>query len=97
MSCELFFTFLFISEKFAYTCHEDSKIKFWDIERGVCSGSVVTHPDAVTDIFIDTLGMTFLTVGHDSSMRVYSVDDFSGKSTSSPALQLVQDLSSLHR
>ncbi|KAG0249921.1 hypothetical protein BG011_008803 [Mortierella polycephala] len=53
--------------------HEDRYIRFFDINTGGCSFSVLSHLDAVSSLDIDPSGLALCSGGHDGSVRVWDM------------------------
>lgn len=57
------------------TGHENNYIKFFDINTGMCTLSMVGHLDSVTCLDIDPSGLTLASGGHDCSVRYWDYDN----------------------
>ncbi|GAB0091424.1 striatin [Sergentomyia squamirostris] len=57
------------------TAHEDRHIRFWDNTSGSLVHSMVAHLDAVTSLAIDSQGLYLLSGSHDSSIRLWNLDN----------------------
>ncbi|XP_055714149.1 striatin isoform X2 [Phlebotomus papatasi] len=57
------------------TAHEDRHIRFWDNTSGTLVHSMVAHLDAVTSLAIDSQGLYLLSGSHDSSIRLWNLDN----------------------
>jgi striatin 1/3/4 len=57
------------------TGHENNYIKFFDIDTGACTLSMVAHLDSVTCLDMDPSGLTLASGGHDSSVRYWDYDN----------------------
>ncbi|PAA53321.1 hypothetical protein BOX15_Mlig033268g2 [Macrostomum lignano] len=55
--------------------HEDRRIRFYDMNSGGLAHSMVAHLDSVTSLAIDTNGLYMLSGSHDSSIRLWRLDD----------------------
>ncbi|KAI8093369.1 WD40-repeat-containing domain protein [Halteromyces radiatus] len=53
--------------------HEDRQIRFFDINSGKSTFKMSAHLDAVTSLDMDPSGMTFVSGGHDSSIRLWDM------------------------
>ncbi|KAG2220234.1 hypothetical protein INT45_008775 [Circinella minor] len=53
--------------------HEDRQIKFFDLKSGTCAFSMSAHLDSVACLDIDPSGMTLVSGGHDSSIRLWDI------------------------
>jgi len=62
--------------------HEDRYIRFFDINSGSCSFSMLSHLDAVSSLDIDPTGLVLCSGGHDGSVRLWDL-----ASASKPCLQ----------
>ncbi|KAI9496878.1 WD40-repeat-containing domain protein [Zychaea mexicana] len=55
------------------TGHEDRQVKFYDLKSGTCAFSMSAHLDSVACLDIDPSGMTLVSGGHDSSIRLWDI------------------------
>ncbi|KAH8928180.1 WD40 repeat-like protein [Atractiella rhizophila] len=55
------------------TAHEDKYIRFFDINTGACTHSMLAHLDSVTSLDIDPSGLTLVSGGHDCSIRFWDI------------------------
>ena len=53
--------------------HEDRYIRFFDINSGACSFSMIAHLDAVSSLDIDPAGLVLCSGGHDTSVRLWDI------------------------
>ncbi|KAG0043205.1 hypothetical protein BGZ83_011712 [Gryganskiella cystojenkinii] len=53
--------------------HEDRYIRFFDINSGSCSFSMLSHLDAVSSLDIDPAGLVLCSGGHDGSVRLWDL------------------------
>jgi striatin 1/3/4 len=53
--------------------HEDRYIRFFDINSGACSYSMIAHLDAVSTLDIDPAGLVLCSGGHDASVRLWDI------------------------
>ncbi|KAG0309827.1 hypothetical protein BGZ98_005367 [Dissophora globulifera] len=53
--------------------HEDRYIRFFDINSGACSFSMLSHLDAVSSLDIDPSGLVLCSGGHDGSVRLWDI------------------------
>ncbi|KAF9109744.1 hypothetical protein BGX27_007256 [Mortierella sp. AM989] len=53
--------------------HEDRYIRFFDINSGSCSFSMISHLDAVSSLDIDPAGLVLCSGGHDASVRLWDI------------------------
>ncbi|KAI7823326.1 WD40-repeat-containing domain protein [Gamsiella multidivaricata] len=53
--------------------HEDRYIRFFDINSGSCSFSMLAHLDAVSSLDIDPSGLVLCSGGHDGSVRLWDI------------------------
>ncbi|KAF9355083.1 hypothetical protein BGX34_010655 [Mortierella sp. NVP85] len=53
--------------------HEDRYIRFFDINSGACSFSMLSHLDSVSSLDIDPAGLVLCSGGHDSSVRLWDI------------------------
>ncbi|KAF9984198.1 hypothetical protein BGZ65_000809 [Modicella reniformis] len=53
--------------------HEDRYIRFFDVNSGACSFSMLSHLDSVSSLDIDPAGLVLCSGGHDSSVRLWDV------------------------
>ncbi|KAF9902511.1 hypothetical protein BX616_001913 [Lobosporangium transversale] len=53
--------------------HEDRYIRFFDINSGSCSFSMLSHLDAVSSLDIDPSGLVLCSGGHDGSVRLWDI------------------------
>ncbi|KAF9990095.1 hypothetical protein BGZ75_003642 [Mortierella antarctica] len=53
--------------------HEDRYIRFFDLNNGSCSYSMLSHLDAVSSLDIDPAGLVLCSGGHDSSVRLWDI------------------------
>ncbi|KAF9211609.1 hypothetical protein BGZ59_007848 [Podila verticillata] len=53
--------------------HEDRYIRFFDINSGSCSFSMLSHLDAVSSLDIDPSGLVLCSGGHDGSVRLWDM------------------------
>ncbi|KAF9111260.1 hypothetical protein BGX27_005175 [Mortierella sp. AM989] len=53
--------------------HEDRYIRFFDINSGTCSFSMLAHLDSVSSLDIDPAGLILCSGGHDSSVRLWDI------------------------
>ncbi|KAF9433098.1 hypothetical protein BGZ76_009888 [Entomortierella beljakovae] len=53
--------------------HEDRYIRFFDINSGNCSFSMISHLDAVSSLDIDPSGLVLCSGGHDASVRLWDI------------------------
>ncbi|KAF9175290.1 hypothetical protein BGX21_011409 [Mortierella sp. AD011] len=53
--------------------HEDRYIRFFDINSGACSFSMLSHQDAVSSLDIDPTGLVLCSGGHDASVRFWDI------------------------
>ncbi|KAK3817508.1 MAG: WD40-repeat-containing domain protein [Benniella sp.] len=53
--------------------HEDRYIRFFDINSGECSFSMLAHLDAVSSLDIDPAGLVLCSGGHDGSVRLWDI------------------------
>ncbi|KAI1311535.1 hypothetical protein EDD11_003451 [Mortierella claussenii] len=53
--------------------HEDRYIRFFDINSGACSFSMLSHLDAVSSLDIDPTGLVLCSGGHDGSVRLWDI------------------------
>ncbi|KAF9902520.1 hypothetical protein EC991_004812 [Linnemannia zychae] len=53
--------------------HEDRFIRFFDLNSGACSYSMLTHLDAVSSLDIDPAGLVLCSGGHDASVRLWDI------------------------
>lgn len=56
------------------TGHENNYIKFFDMNTGTCTLSMVAHLDSVTCLDMDPSGLTLASGGHDCSVRYWDYD-----------------------
>jgi striatin 1/3/4 len=56
-----------------FSAHEDKYIRFFDINSGKCTFSMLAHLDSITSLDIDPSGMILLSGGHDSSIRLWDI------------------------
>ncbi|ORZ11245.1 WD40-repeat-containing domain protein [Absidia repens] len=54
--------------------HEDRQVQFFDINSGKSTYKMSAHLDAVTSLDMDPSGMTFVSGGHDSSIRLWDMN-----------------------
>ncbi|KAG0231056.1 hypothetical protein BGW42_000532 [Actinomortierella wolfii] len=57
----------------AISAHEDRYIRFFDINTGHCSFSMLAHTDAVSSLDIDPSGLVLCSGGHDASIRYWDI------------------------
>eukprot|EP01136_Pigoraptor_vietnamica_P006971 Opistho-1_new@40599 len=57
----------------AITAHEDKYIRYFDLNSGKCTHSMVAHLDAVGTVAVDPSGLYLLSGGHDCSVRVWDI------------------------
>lgn len=55
------------------TGHEDRHIRFFDMNSGICSFSMVSHLEAVSSLDIDPTGLVLCSGGHDGSVRLWDI------------------------
>ncbi|KAF9989138.1 hypothetical protein BGZ75_007392 [Mortierella antarctica] len=55
------------------SAHEDRFIRFFDINSGACSFSMLSHLDAVSSLDIDSSGLVLCSGGHDGSVRLWDI------------------------
>ncbi|KAF9373149.1 hypothetical protein CPC16_001987 [Podila verticillata] len=55
------------------TAHEDRYIRFFDLNSGACSFSMLSHLDAVSSLDIDPAGLVLCSGGHDGSVRLWDL------------------------
>ncbi|KAF9289105.1 hypothetical protein BGZ68_010060 [Mortierella alpina] len=55
------------------SAHEDRYIRFFDINSGACSFSMLSHLDAVSSLDIDSSGLVLCSGGHDGSVRLWDI------------------------
>ncbi|KAG2381273.1 hypothetical protein C9374_006262 [Naegleria lovaniensis] len=55
------------------TAHEDKKIRYYDSSSGKVINEMVGHKEAVTSVSVDSNGLYFASVGHDSSLRIWDI------------------------
>ncbi|KAF9313966.1 hypothetical protein BG003_004662 [Podila horticola] len=55
------------------SAHEDRYIRFFDLNSGSCSFSMLSHLDAVSSLDIDPAGLVLCTGGHDGSVRLWDL------------------------
>jgi len=55
--------------------YNDKFIRIFDIATGELLHHMTTHTEAVTSVTIDASGMYLATVGHDSSLRIWNIED----------------------
>lgn len=48
---------------------EDNSIRYYDTTLGKCVETLVAHPDSVSSVHIDSMGLYVMTGGHDGSVR----------------------------
>ncbi|KAF9575208.1 hypothetical protein BGW38_008243, partial [Lunasporangiospora selenospora] len=53
--------------------HEDRFIRFFDIQSGSCSHSMISHLDSVSTLDIDPSGLILCSGGHDASVRLWDI------------------------
>ncbi|KAF9905402.1 hypothetical protein EC991_001697 [Linnemannia zychae] len=53
--------------------HEDRYVRFFDINSGACSYSMIAHLDAVSTLDIDPAGLVLCSGGHDASVRLWDI------------------------
>ncbi|KAF9413047.1 hypothetical protein BGZ94_000855 [Podila epigama] len=53
--------------------HEDRYIRFFDINSGTCSFSMLAHLDSVSSLDIDPSGLVLCSGGHDASVRLWDM------------------------
>ncbi|KAF9923299.1 hypothetical protein FBU30_006640 [Linnemannia zychae] len=53
--------------------HEDRYIRFFDLNSGACSYSMLTHLDAVSSLDVDPAGLVLCSGGHDASVRLWDI------------------------
>ncbi|RUS18134.1 WD40-repeat-containing domain protein [Endogone sp. FLAS-F59071] len=53
--------------------HEDRHIRFFDLNSGSCTFSMQAHLDGVTSLDVDPSGLTLVSGGHDSSIRLWDI------------------------
>ncbi|KAG0254932.1 hypothetical protein BG011_005421 [Mortierella polycephala] len=53
--------------------HEDRYIRFFDLNSGACTYSMLSHQDAVSSLDIDPAGLVLCSGGHDSSVRLWDI------------------------
>ncbi|KAF8975792.1 hypothetical protein BGZ46_008848 [Entomortierella lignicola] len=53
--------------------HEDRYIRFFDINSGACSFSMLSHMDGVSSLDIDPAGLVLCSGGHDASVRLWDI------------------------
>ncbi|KAG0351051.1 hypothetical protein BG005_009466 [Podila minutissima] len=53
--------------------HEDRYIRFFDVNSGSCSFSMLSHLDAVSSLDIDPFGLVLCSGGHDGSVRLWDM------------------------
>ncbi|KAK3813520.1 MAG: WD40-repeat-containing domain protein [Linnemannia elongata] len=53
--------------------HEDRYIRFFDINSGACSFSMLAHLDSVSSLDIDPAGLVLCSGGHDASVRLWDI------------------------
>eukprot|EP01137_Pigoraptor_chileana_P033341 Opistho-2@24065 len=57
----------------AITAHEDKYIRYFDLNSGKCTHSMVAHLDAVSTVAVDPSGLYLLSGGHDCSVRLWDI------------------------
>ncbi|KAG0258382.1 hypothetical protein DFQ27_004670 [Actinomortierella ambigua] len=57
----------------AISGHEDRFIRFFDINSGNCTFSMLAHTDAVSSLDIDPSGLVLCSGGHDASIRYWDI------------------------
>ncbi|KAF9585776.1 hypothetical protein BGW38_000789 [Lunasporangiospora selenospora] len=57
----------------AISGHEDRYIRFFDINTGQCSYSMLAHLDSVSSLDIDPSGLALCSGGHDASVRLWDI------------------------
>ncbi|KAG0084500.1 hypothetical protein BGZ93_001201 [Podila epicladia] len=55
------------------SAHEDRYIRFFDLNSGNCSFSMISHLDAVSSLDIDPAGLVLCSGGHDGSVRLWDL------------------------
>ncbi|KAG0012355.1 hypothetical protein BGZ81_001642, partial [Podila clonocystis] len=55
------------------SAHEDRYIRFFDLNSGSCSFSMISHLDAVSSLDIDPAGLVLCSGGHDGSVRLWDL------------------------
>lgn len=55
------------------SAHEDRYIRFFDLNSGSCSFSMLSHLDAVSSLDIDPAGLVLCSGGHDGSVRLWDL------------------------
>eukprot|EP00732_Lithocolla_globosa_P002112 Lithocolla_globosa_v1_NODE_1284_length_2700_cov_39.953119.p1 type:complete len:607 gc:universal NODE_1284_length_2700_cov_39.953119:1848-28(-) len=58
------------------TAHEDKYLRFFDAQSGKCTQSMVAHLDSVSCLTINPNGLSVISGGHDSSIRVWDVKTY---------------------
>ncbi|KAG0219265.1 hypothetical protein BGX33_003811 [Mortierella sp. NVP41] len=53
--------------------HEDRYIRFFDLNSGACTYSMLTHLDAVSSLDIDPAGLVLCSGGHEASVRLWDI------------------------
>ncbi|KAG0093041.1 hypothetical protein BGZ93_008042 [Podila epicladia] len=53
--------------------HEDRYIRFFDVNSGSCSFSMLSHLDAVSSLDIEPSGLVLCSGGHDGSVRLWDM------------------------
>ncbi|KAF9089151.1 hypothetical protein BGX23_006885 [Mortierella sp. AD031] len=53
--------------------HEDRYIRFFDINSGACSFSMLAHLNSVSSLDIDPAGLVLCSGGHDASVRMWDI------------------------
>ncbi|CAG8481356.1 9982_t:CDS:10 [Diversispora eburnea] len=56
-----------------FSAHEDKYIRFFDVNSGKCSFSMLAHLDSVTSLDVDPSGMILISGGHDNSIRLWDI------------------------
>ncbi|KAG9295235.1 hypothetical protein G9A89_000058 [Geosiphon pyriformis] len=56
-----------------FSAHEDQYIRFFDINTGQPTFSMLAHLDSVTTLDVDPSGMILISGGHDSSVRLWDI------------------------
>ncbi|CAG0891294.1 unnamed protein product [Cyprideis torosa] len=56
------------------TGHADKKVRFWDVQNGAFSSTLLAHTDEVTSISIDSTGLYLLSGSHDCSWRIWNLE-----------------------